>query len=133
MQLGWGKPITDGTFFATDLNGEGAVLKVNATFYTITHNDRRLGHAELGELGIPKWAMHDGFSTLRAAFPGGIPDDLLPQMYGFLGLILAQLMSTETVGLLFMEAGTFVPNSEKLQIRLQAAVEFTPPQLPGAA
>jgi hypothetical protein len=133
MRLGWREPIVDGSFFATDLSGEGAVLKVNSTFYTITHNDRRLGGDELGKRSIPDWAMHGGFSALRAAFPGGIPDDMLPMTYGFLGLILAQLMTTETMGLFFLETGTFVPNSDELRTRLQSAENFTPSQLPGAA
>ena len=133
MQKGWGKPIVDGSFFATDLGGESAILKMNSTFYTITHNERRLGFDELGERNIPEWAMHGGFSALRAAFPGGIPDDSLPLFYGFLGLILAQLISADTVGLFFLEASTFVPNSEDLRTRLQSAENFTPSQLPGAA
>jgi len=57
MREGWRRPIADGTFFATNLDGEGAVLKVNATFDTIHHNDRHLGHDELGKRSIPEWAM----------------------------------------------------------------------------
>lgn len=133
MREGWKRPIADGTFFATNLDGDGAVLKFNATFYTIQHADRHLGQEELGELSLPGWVKHSGFSSLRAALPGGIPDDLLPTMYGFLGLIVAQLMSNDTVGLFFKEAGTFVPNTEALRTRLQSAEHFTPPMLPGAS
>ena len=58
---------------------------------------------------------------------------MLPMMYGFCGLLVAQLLSSNLVGFYFLEAGIFAPNNGALRPRLQSAEHFTPPMLQGAS
>jgi len=61
------------TFFATSLDGEGAVIKVNAMFITMQHCDRRIDGRQLGDQSLPSWADHAAHSSLTYACPGAFP------------------------------------------------------------
>ena len=129
MQAAWCKPYDPSTFFATTVGDEGAVVKMNKTFYPIIHQNYRLTAEELGECEIPLWADHHAASRISAEFPGGVPDELLPMLYGLLGLLIGQLVSTSTQALFFKEASLFVPVTPKVIERLKTPAEYVPAQL----
>ena len=73
MKRGWRQEHDPVTFFATSLDGEGAVIKFNAMFITMQHCDRRIDGRQLGDQSLPSWADHAAYSSLTYACPGGIP------------------------------------------------------------
>jgi len=129
MQAAWHRPYDPVTFFSKTLGDEGAVIKMNATYYPIIHRDDRLTSEELGEREIPSWADHRATSNISAKFPGGIPNDLLPQSYWILGVLVAELASASTRALYFQEAGVFVPLTSTVVARMKMPQEYLPEQL----
>ena len=129
MQTAWCRPHAPGTFFATTVGDEGAIVKVNEAFYPIIHQDYRLTSEELGECTVPSWADHHAASSILAKFPGGVSDEKLPMLYGFLGLLVGQLATTSTRALFFKEAGVFVPATPEVIARLKTPAEYLPASL----
>src|SRR5450631_1820298 len=58
MKQGWRREHNPVTFFATSLDGDGAVMKLNGMFITMQHFDHRLDSALLGDQDLPTWAVH---------------------------------------------------------------------------
>jgi hypothetical protein len=66
------------------------------------HFDRMLERKELGDVELPNWAEHSGYSSVEYKCPGGVPEgEVREQMYGFLGLLCAELISENCSGLFF--------------------------------
>src|ERR1700688_4533783 len=105
MKNGWRRDHDPVTFFATTVgDGEGAIVKFNGMFITVQHFDHRLGVALLGDQEFPRWAVHQAYSSVTYACPGGIPvEEVRDQFYGFLGLLCAELIDENTSGLFFTE------------------------------
>ena len=53
------------------------------------HFDRRLERKELGDVELPNWAEHSGYSSVEYKSPGGVPEGDVRE---FLGLLCAELI-----------------------------------------
>jgi hypothetical protein len=124
MQRAWRQQYDAQKFFALSIfDGDGAVLKVRDVFYGIRHFERRLGPAELGDMELPRWANHAGYSSIECACPGGVPiGEPRSVMYVFLGLLCAELITAETVGIFFSEEHLLFANDADLCKRLRSRV-----------
>jgi hypothetical protein len=131
MERGWRREHNPVTFFATSLgDGEGAVIKFNAMFITMQHFDHRLESSALGDQNLPVWAAHGAYSTITYACPGGIPiGETRDQFYAFLGLLCAELLSDNVLGLLFKEERVLVRNSAALHQELRSGNSVNPIRL----
>ena len=63
------------SFFATNLDDEGAVLKLGKMFITMLFSDRRVGRDELGAKELPHWAEHSAHASLSYKCPVGYPPE----------------------------------------------------------
>jgi len=131
MERGWRREHNPVTFFATTLgDGEGAVIKFNAMFITMQHFDHRLDSSVLGDQDLPVWAAHGAYSTISYACPGGIPvGETRDQFYAFLGLLCAELLSDNVLGLIFKEERVLVRNSLTLGQQLRSGNNVNPARL----
>jgi hypothetical protein len=131
MKRGWRREHNSVTFFATSLgDGEGAVIKFDAMFITMQHVDHRLDSSVLGDQNLPIWAAHGAYSSITYACPGGIPvGETRDQFYGFLGLLCAELLSENVIGLLFTEEHVLVRNSAALLQELRSGNSVNPARL----
>jgi hypothetical protein len=122
MQRSWRREYEPQKFFAVSIfDGEAAVLKVGSAFYFIRHFDRWLGPNELGDVELPPWAMHKAYSAIGYECPGGVPKgELRTKMYGFLGLLCAELLTTQTVGIFFSDEHLLFQNDPELCKRLRS-------------
>ena len=104
MERGWRREHDPASFIATNLDGEGAVLKLGQMFITILFSDRRVGNSELGSRELPVWADHGGHAFLVYKCPGGRPEgEVRDQFYGLLGLLIAELLNQNVCAILFVE------------------------------
>ena len=127
MKRGWRREHDPVTFFATSLDGEGAVIKFNAMFITRQHCDRRIDGRQLGNQSLPAWADHAAHSSLTYACPEGIPvGETRDTFYGFLGLFCAELLSENVSALLFTEEQVLLRNSPMLKGKLQSGNKVNP-------
>ena len=128
MQRVWRKEYDPEKFFALSIfDGEGATVKALGAFFGIRHFDRWLNSKELGDLELPAWAVHAGYSSLEYACPGGIPQgELRHKVYALMGLLCAELLSSETVGILFPEERVLVPNTSEFQKRVRSGLPLDP-------
>jgi hypothetical protein len=90
MQRAWRKEYDPETFFALSIfDGEGATVKALGAFFGILHFDRWLTSKELGDLQLPAWAVHAGYSSLEYACHGGTILRFLPSRLSFrIGAVL---------------------------------------------
>jgi hypothetical protein len=127
MKRGWRREHYPVTFFATSLDGEGAVIKFNAMFITMEHCDRRIDGRQLGDQSLPAWADHAAHSSVTYACPGGVPvGETRDTFYGFLCLFCAELLSENVSALLFTEEHVLLRNSPKLKRELQSGKKVNP-------
>jgi hypothetical protein len=131
MKHGWRREHDPVTFFATSLDdGEGAVIKLNGMFITMQHFDHRMDTSVLLDQTLPIWAAHGGYSSITDACLGGIPvGETRDQFYGFLGLLCAELLSENVLGLLFTEEQVLVRNSTSLVQELRSGNSVNPARL----
>jgi hypothetical protein len=99
MKNGWRRDHDPVTFFATTLgDGEGAVIKFNGMLITMQYFDHRLPASLLGDQELPRWAIHQAYSSITYGCPGGIPvGEIRDQFYGFLGLLCAELLNENSL------------------------------------
>jgi hypothetical protein len=64
MESGWRRKHHPVSFFATNLNDEGAILNLGKMFITMLFLDRRVGTDELGAKELPHWAEHSAHASL---------------------------------------------------------------------
>jgi hypothetical protein len=93
MQRGWRRAYDPQKFFASSIFDEdGAVLKVGTFYVTMQHFDRRLEAKQLGDLELPNWAVHSGYSSVEYKCPTGVPEgEQRDFMYGFLALFVCRV------------------------------------------
>jgi len=105
MQRGWRRSYDPQKFFACSIfDGDGAVLKVGTFFVTMRNFDRRLERKELGDFELPNWAVHLGYSSVEYKCQGGVPKgELRDNIYGFLALLCAELLTDQSSGIFFLE------------------------------
>ena len=115
------------SFFATNLNDEGAVVKLGKMFITMLFSDRRVGTDELGAKELPRWAEHSAHASLSYKCPGGIPAGKeRDKLYALLGLLAAELLDSNLSGLLFVDEQILVPNTPALATNLRSGYPLKP-------
>ncbi len=131
MRNGWRRDHDPVTFFATSLgDGEGAVIKFNGMFITMRYFDHRLDTSALGEQELPQWAVHRAYLSITYACPGGIPmGEIRDQFYGFLGLLCAELINENVLGLLFTEEQVLIRCQASLVQELRSGSNINPARL----
>jgi hypothetical protein len=131
MKRGWKREHDPGKFFATSVgDGEGAVLKLNQMFITMRFFNRRLDTSELGERELPEWAAHGAYCSVTYACRGGVPvREIRDQFYSLLGLLSAELIDENVVGLLFTEERVLIRNQSALVQELRSGVTINPTRL----
>jgi hypothetical protein len=131
MKKGWRRDPDPVTFFATSVgNGEGAVIKLNGMFITMQFFDRRLDTSSLGEQELPQWAIHQAHFSVTYVCPGGIPEgEVRDQFYGLLGLLCAELVDGNILGLFFMEEQVLLRNQPSLVQELRSGNNINPARL----
>lgn len=131
MQRGWHRDHDPQTFFARSIfDGDGGLLKVGTTYFTVRHFDRRLERNELGDFELPNWAEHSGYSSVEYKCRGGVPEGTeREKMYAFLGLLCTELLSENCSGLFFLEERVAVQNTATLSDRLRSAQPLNPHSL----
>jgi hypothetical protein len=132
MQRAWRKPHDPQNFYSVSLDGEGAVLKAVGVFFTMLHFEQRITSKALGSQALPPWAIHHAYSTLEYKCPGGIPEgNVRDRMYGFLGLLCAELVSAKTCALFFSEEHVLLRNTPPLVKLLRSGQDVNPNALVG--
>ena len=128
MQRAWWKPYDEKTFFALSIfDGNGAMIKAFGRFFSMVHSERWLSSKELGDHELPSWAVHTGYSSLEYGCPGGVPPgEERGMLYGLLGLLRAELITPQTVGLFFTEERVFLKNTAELQKQLRSGKSLDP-------
>jgi hypothetical protein len=115
------------SFFATNLDDEGAVLKLGKMFITMLFSDRRVGTDELGARELPHWAEHSltlpCHTSVLAGFP---PERNGTSFYALLGLLAAELLDSNVSGLLFVDEQILIPNTPKLSANLRSGYPQNP-------
>ena len=130
MESGWRRKHDPVSFFATNLNDEGAVVKLGKMFITMLFSDRRVGTDELGAKELPRWAEHSAHASLSYKCPGGIPAGKEPdKLYALLGLLAAELLDSNSSGLLFVDEQILVPNSPARATNLRSGYPLNPAAL----
>jgi hypothetical protein len=131
MQRGWRRQYDPQKFYALSIfDGEGATVKFESAFFTILHVDRWLDPQELGDRELPEWAIHSGHSRFEYKCPGGVPEgELRQKMYGFMGLLCAELITSQTVAIYFVEEHVLVQNNEALSKQLRSGEPLSPAAL----
>src|SRR5580658_9226212 len=120
MQSGWRRTYDDQKFFACSIfDGDGAVLKVGTFYVTMQHFDRRLESKELGDLELPKWAVHSAYSSVEYKCPEGVPEgEMRDKMYGFLVLLCAELLTENISCIFFLDQWRRIASTSALPIVL---------------
>jgi hypothetical protein len=128
MQRGWRRNHDANTFFASSIfDGDGAVLKVGTFYVTMQHFDRRLESKELGDLELPKWAVHSAYSSVEYKCPEGVPEgEMRDKMYGFLVLLCAELLTENISCIFFLDEHVAIPNDSRLRDRLRSGQPLNP-------
>ena len=127
MRRGWRQEYDPVQFFATDLEGEGAVLKVKSMFVTMQHFDRRADSQIFGNQVLPPWGEHSAYSSVAYFCPDGVaPGEQRNHFYGFLGLFCAEILSDNISALLFVDDQVLVRNNSSLQDSLRSGRNFDP-------
>lgn len=128
MKKGWRRDLDPVKFFATSVSdGEGAVIKLNEMFITMQFFDRRLDTSALGGQELPQWASHRAHSSITYACPGGIPvGEIRDQFYSLLGLLCAELIDENIVGLLFTEEQVLIRSQSALVQELRSGSSINP-------
>jgi hypothetical protein len=130
MEAGWRRQHDPVCFFASSLDGEGAVLKLGKMFITMLFSDRRVGSDELGSKELPIWAAHTAHISLVYKCPGGIPEgEVRDHFYGLLGLLVAELLDQNVSGILFQEEHIVLPNTSELSLSLRSGESQNPTTL----
>jgi hypothetical protein len=130
MERGWRRKHDPVTFFATNLDNEGAVLKLGKMFVTMLFEDRRVGMDDLGTTELPSWAAHAAHASLSYKCPGGVPaGEVREKLYAWLALIAAELLDANISGLLFVEERILVPNRPGLAAALRSGQPLNPASL----
>jgi hypothetical protein len=113
MQRALGREHDPKSFFALSIfDGDGAMIKIDRLSVGIQHFDRRMDGRYLGQMELPIWAAHNAHSVIEYKCLGGLPDtDARQAVYGLLGLLCAELLDSNTTGLVFMSEHVVVPNS----------------------
>jgi hypothetical protein len=128
IQRGWRRAYDPQEFFARSIfDGDGAVLKVGTFYVTMQHFDRRLEAKQLGDLELPNWAVHSGYSSVEYKCPTGVPEgEQRDFMYGFLALLCAELLTHNSSGVFFLEERVAVPNDSRSRDRLRSGQPLNP-------
>jgi hypothetical protein len=128
MQRGWRRQYDPQKFYALSiLDGEGATVKFEDAFLTILHVDRWLDPQELGDCELPEWAIHSGYSRFEYKCPSGVPEgELRQKMYGSMGLLCAELITSQTVAIYFIEEHVLVQSNEALSKKLRSGEPLSP-------
>jgi hypothetical protein len=128
MQRGWRRAYDPEKFFASSIfDGDGAVLKVGTFYVTMRHFDRRLEAEQLGDLELPNWAVHSGYSSVEYKCPSGVPEgEQRDFMYGFLALLCAELLTENSSGIFFLEERVTIPNDSQFRERLRSGQPLNP-------
>jgi hypothetical protein len=127
MESGWRRKHDPVSFFATNLDDEGAVLKLGQMFITMLFSDRRVGTDELGAKQLPHWAEHSAHASLSYKCPGGVPaGEERDKLYALLGLLAAELLDSNVSGLLFVEEQILIPNTPELSANLRSGSPQNP-------
>ena len=128
MQRGWRRAYDSQAFFASSIfDGDGAVLKVGTFYVTMRHFERRLEAEELGDLELPNWAVHSGYSSIEYKWPGGVPEgEQRDFMYGFLALLCAELLTENSSGIFFLEDRVAIPHGSQFRERLRSGQPLNP-------
>ena len=130
MERGWKRKHHPVSFFAVNLDDEGAVVKLGKMFITMLFSDRRVATGELGAKELPAWAEHSAHVTLSYKCPGGIPDGQdRDKLYALLGLLAAELLDRNVVGLLYVDEQILVPNTPELSVSLRSGHPHSPVDL----
>jgi hypothetical protein len=131
MKNGWRRDPDPVTFFATSVgDGEGAVIKLGGMFITMQFFDHRLDASALGSQELPQWAFHQAYSAITYACPGGIPvGEVRDQFYGLLGLLCAELIDENVLGLFFTEEQVMLRNQPSLVQELRSGNNISPTRL----
>jgi hypothetical protein len=130
MERGWRRKHDPVSFFATNLDDEGAVLKLGKMFVTMVFSDRRVGIEELGDTELPQWADHSANVSLSYKCPGGVPaGEGRDKLYSLLGLLAAELLDANVPGLLFVEEHILVPNTPGFAADLRSGYPQNPASL----
>lgn len=130
MERGWRRKHHPVSFFATNLDDEGAVLKLGKMFITMLFSDRRVGADELGTKELPHWAEHSAHASLSYKCPGGIAAGKeRDKLYALLGLLAAELLDGNVSGLLFVDEQILVPNTPELATSLRSGYPQNPVDL----
>lgn len=128
MQRGWRRSYNNQKFFALSIfDADGAVLKVGTFYVMMRHFDRRLERKELGDLELPQWGDHSGYSSVEYKCPEGVPEgESRDNMYGFLALLCAELLSDNSSGIFFLEERVAIPNDFRLRDNLRSGQPLNP-------
>ena len=88
---------------------------------------RRLEANELGDLELPEWAIHSAYSSVEYKCPGGVPEgELRDNMYGFLALVCAELLTDDSSGVFFLEEQVAIRNGPRLRDRFRSGIPLNP-------
>jgi hypothetical protein len=128
MKRGWRRDYDPQRFFASSIfDGDGAVLKVGTFYVTMQHFDRRLEAKQLGDLELPIWAVHSGYSSVEYKCRTGVPEgEQRDFMYGFLALLCAELLTENSSGVFFLEERVAIPNDSQFRDRLRSGRPLNP-------
>ena len=128
MQRGWRRQHDPQKFYALSIfDGEGATVKFEDLFFGILHVDRRLDPQELGDRELPEWAIHSAYSRFEYKCPGGVPEgEVRQKIYGFMGLLCAELITSQTVAIYFVEEHVLIQNNEVLSKKLRSGKPLNP-------
>ena len=128
MERAWKRKHDPEKFFAVSIfDGDGAVIKVGSSFFTILHFERWVGSGVLGEQELPEWGIHSAYSSIECKCPGGVPEgETRHTIYGFLGLLCAELVTFDTVGIMFAEERIVLQNTPALCKRLRSGDPINP-------
>jgi hypothetical protein len=127
MESGWRRKHHPVLFFATNLDNEGAVLKLGKMFITMLFWDRRVGADELGDKELPHWAEHSAHASLSYKCPGGIPAGReRDKLYALLGLLAAELLDSNVSGLVFVDEQILILNTPELSADLRSGYPLNP-------
>jgi hypothetical protein len=113
--------------------GEGAVIKFNGMLITMQVFRTSAASISLGDQELPRWAIHQAYSSITYGCSGGIPvGEIRDQFYGFLGLLCAELIDENTLGLLFTEEQVLVRSQPSLVQELRSGNSVNPAKLAAA-
>ena len=130
MERGWRRKHDSVSFFATNLNNEGAVLKLGKMLVTVLFSDRRVGIEDLGDTELPHWADHSAHVSLSYKCPGGVPaGEERGKLYALLGLLAVELLDANIPGLFFVDEQILIPNTPELAADLRSGQPQNPASL----